>query len=338
MFKFKKVSNLFCAIVIITAIVFTGCKKESGTEKGDEGSKKIKLGVIHLLAAHPDHKLLREKFVESLKSKGYDLDVTIFDSNSAKYPNEYTTRAAKEAERMEKDGIDLIYTTAVYHGIVNANIKIPVIDSVFIAPFLQKLAEKKGEKGFAKGQATGTIFGYSFKDIVQFARDLKPKAKKLAYIYSSVSPISRPPAEIKEAAKKLGFTVVECPFKTKAEALEATKKAQKSAPIAFGTNDIAVLGAEKEVIKLANSLKYPILFGVVPLVDIGALGAIQYDWARAGQMCAEKADEILKGKKANTIPMEFVDLVEIGINLKTLKKLGLKEPQAWIEAAAKVVE
>lgn len=327
--------NIFIISFLLASVMFVGCKKN---EEAATGGKKIKIGVIHLLAAHPDHILLRESFLEGLKSKGYDVDVTVFDANSAKYPDTYTERAAKEAERMEAAGIQLIYTTAVYHGIVKSKIKIPVIDSVFIAPYLQKLADKKGTKGYSKGNATGTVFGYSFKDIVNIAKALRPKEKKLAYIFSSISPISRPPAEIREAARKVGLEIVEFPFKTKEEALEAVKKAAKFTKIGFGTNDIAVLGAEAEATKIANSLKYPLVYGVVPLVDLGAVAAIQYNWARAGKMCADKADKILKGTKANTIPMEFSDNIEIGINLKTIKALGIKTPHDWVEAATKVVE
>ncbi len=300
--------------------------------------KKIKVGVIHLLAVHPDHILLRESFIKGLKSKGYDVEVRVFDANSAKYPKKYTTRAAKEAKKMEAEGMDLIYCTGVYHGVAKAKIKIPVIESVYIAPFLQKLAVKKGNKGYSKGKSTGIIFGYSFKDIVNLARSLKPNAKKLAYIYNPASPISRPPAEIKKAAKKAGFSIVECPFKTKKGVLKALKKASKSTKIGFGTNDVAVLGAEKEATKQAIALKYPIIYGVVPLVNLGAVAAIQYDWSRAGKMCADKADKILKGTPANKIPMEFADSIEIGINLKTIKAMGIETPYDWVEAASKVIE
>ncbi len=329
--NYKKFFMILCVVASV-AVLGINEKIAAG------GGKKIKVGVIHLLASHPDHILLRKSFIEGLESKGYEVEVKIYDANSSKYPKKYVDRAAKEAKKMEAAGMDLIYCTGVYHGVAKAKIKTPVIESVYIAPYFQKLAVKKGKKGYSKGNSTGIVFGYSFKDIVNLARTLRPKEKKIAYIYNPKSPISRPPAEIKKAAKKAGFRIVECPFTSKAGVMKAIKKANKSTKIGFGTNDVAVLGAEKEATKLANSLKYPVIYSIVPLVDLGAVAAIQYDWARAGKMCADKADKVLKGTPANKIPMEFADSIEIGINLKTIKAMGMKTPYDWVEAAAKVVE
>ena len=83
---------------------------------------------------------------------------------------------------------------------------------------------------------------------------------------------------------------------------------------------------------------YPLIVGVVPMIELGALAGIQYNLGRAGRMCAGKADQILKGVPANTIPLEFPDQFEIGLNLKVAEKLGIEIPYEWIEFATKIIE
>lgn len=298
----------------------------------------LKLGVIHLLGVHPDHILLRESFVKALTVKGYDVDITIFDGNSAKYPDTYCQRVTDEAKKMDGAGYDLIYCTAGYHCMSNLNLKTPIVDGVFIAPILLKYAEAKNGQRYCKGNATGNIFGYSFKDVADFARSILPKAKTIAYIRHSTSPISRPVSEIQAEAEKVGLQVLDCPFSTVDDAIAAMEKAASGSEVGFATNDMAALGVEKKLMEIAMDKKYPVIVGVVPIVNLGAIGAIQWDWGRAGEMCADKADKILKGTAANSIPITNSDTVRIGINLKVAEMLKIEIPYEWIEAANLVVE
>ncbi len=302
------------------------------------GGKKIKLGVIQLRIDHPDHILLRKSFVEELEKKGYEVEATVFNANSDKYPVEYCSRAAAEARRMQDEGYDLIYCTATYHCMKDENLTVPVIDGVFISPIILGYAEERDGAKYCKGNATGSIFGYAFKDVVEMAKKIKPDAKKIGYVYNPASPISRPMAELEEEAKKVGLQVIGYPFADSKEGLQAIRKAADEVDISFGTNDMAVVGFEMEGLKLAGSTNHPMIVAIVPNVHHGAIAAIQWDWARAGVMCAEKADKIMNGTPANSIPITYPDQVEIGVNLKEANRLGLKIPQELIDKAVLKVE
>ena len=88
----------------------------------------------------------------------------------------------------------------------------------------------------------------------------------------------------------------------------------------------------------AANNNFPVIVAIVPLINQGALAAIQSDWYRSGEMCADKAEMVLSGKKANSIPIEFSDRVDIGINVKVADKLGIKIPYNIIESASEVVD
>ncbi len=318
----KKICMFVCLLILFVGL------------QGVEAGKKIKVGIIHLLAEHPDHIVLKDSFINGLKAKGYDLDVTVFDANSAKYPVTFNQRGADEAKRMEAAGMDLIYCTGMWQGVKNAKVKIPAIDSVHLLPVISGSAAVKADgKTYCSGNATGGIFGYSFSDVVNFVHDVLPQAKKLAYLHGPAFPTNRPVAELEKEAKKVGLEIIDCPFTTKESVSAALDKAIANADAGFASNCFAVLGVEKESAQQALNKKFPLIAGVVPLVHHGMFAAIQSDWTSCGEMCAVMADKILKGTPANSIPIEFPSRVSIGINLQAAEKLGMNVPFEWIEAA-----
>ncbi len=308
-----------------------------------EAGQKLKVGIILALINHPDHITLKNSYLDELKKLGYDVEVEVFDGNIAFEQDKYPARVAEAAKRMEKEGKDLIYCTAAYHGIVAAGLKIPVIDSVTMAPDILGLAERHDDgKMYQKASnATGTIFGYSFVDIVSCIKMILPKAKKIGYLYNPASPISRPKEEFQKEATKVDLEVVPCTFNpVKAEVEAAIKKAMAETDVVFCSNDIAAGQFEEIVFGGGNVKKFPILTAIVPLVKShGVLAAFQSDWDRAGRMCAQKTDMIFKQKiTPNTLPVEFPDKVNIGLNLSTASMIGIEVPFELISVANQVVK
>lgn len=303
------------------------------------GAQALKIGVIQMLE-RPDFTLLRESFLDELKTAGYTVEAMVFNADSEAYPDTYPQRAAEEAVRMEAAGAQLLYCIATYHGVAQADVRIPVVDGMMFSPDLLKLATVKDDGNlYCIGNATGVLFGYSFKDIVAFARDALPDAAKIAYLYNAHSPISRPLKEMEQAAQAAGFEVAGWQFTTEADALAAMRQAVDSTDIAFITNDFGAIGAEKSVLALAAARNYPVIVGIMRLVpEPGVIAGIQYNWERAGRMSARKADQIVKGAPANSIPLEYSDQFELQLNLKTAEQLQIDIPYAWIEFATNVIE
>ena len=300
--------------------------------------EKLKIGIIQL-AEHPDHVVMREAFLKAMKSRGYDVEIIVFNADTAQYPKEYAARGAEKAKEMVSGGVRLIYTTAMYHAVKGNTGDVPIVDAAFLSPVIMGNATLKGDKLFCTGSATGTYLSYPFKEIVRFVKEAMPNAKKLAYVYNPKSPVSRPLKEIQTEAGAVGIEVVDCPFTTKEGVIQALRKAKaEGAQAAFLTNDVPVMGEEKNAVDFSLTNGLPALFGNIPAVREGALAGIQWDWNRAGEMCAEKADAVLKGKNPQEIAIEMPDQFKIGINVKTAQKFNIEIPYEWLEAASDVVE
>ncbi len=302
-------------------------------------AEPLKIGVIRLLE-HPDHLAMFEGFKKGLEMGGYEVTVLEeFNANSPGNPDTYVQKGQEAAKRMVSNGAQLIFSTAMYHAIKDVTGQVPIVDAAFLSPVIMKNAQEKDGKLYCTGKATGTYLSYPFKDISQFLRDSFKEEKTLAYIYKPGSPVSRPVEDISQAAAHFGFSVVPCPFNGKDDATAALEKAKKSAKIAFVTNDIAVIGAEKIALAFAQKSNYALVFGIIPLVNSGAFAGFQLNWKRAGEMCAAKTDKILKGADPQSIPIEKSDNYEFGLNTKTIEKLGIANiPYEWLEAATVLIQ
>lgn len=327
--KSKKIGSLFICAVFLFMVVVPGLY----------AGQKLKIGVVTILE-NDDLNLLKDTFLKFLSEKGYDVEHTFFNADSQHYPDTFAQRGAEAAAKMVAEGAQLIYTTGIYMPVHGAVGNVPVIDpSLFLTPATAPAFKKEGGKIYCKANGTGTYLTYPFPEIIQFVTECMPNAKKIAYLYNPNSPVSRPISEIEAEAKKAGLTVLDCPFIGKEEALQALAKAKSVADIAFATNDIAVVNAHMEAIAFMKEKKFPIILSIVPLVKAGAFAALQVNWKRAAEMCAQKADMILKGTKANTVPVEKPDQYEIGINLKTAQSIGITSiPYEWLEIASIRVE
>ena len=115
-------------------------------------------------------------------------------------------------------------------------------------------------------------------------------------------------------------------------------KAVAETDIIFMSNCPAVLGVEKKVLDGGMAKNKPVIVAITPLVQAGAFAGIQSDWKRAGEMCAEKADKIIRGTPANRIPIEFPDIYKIVINVKVAEQLGISVPYKILELASEVIE
>ena len=99
-----------------------------------------------------------------------------------------------------------------------------------------------------------------------------------------------------------------------------------------------IMNRRAEIIALAAKHRLPTSFPVSEFVVAG--GLMSYGPSLAGSFCsaARHVDKILKGTKPGDIPIEQPTIIDLTINLKTAKALGLKIPQSVLLRADRVIE
>ncbi len=79
------------------------------------------------------------------------------------------------------------------------------------------------------------------------------------------------------------------------------------------------------------------LFPRAWMADYGGLASYGPSWYGLGKSAARVVDRILKGVKAENIPIELNRRMELVINLRTAKRLGIAIPPETLARAHRVI-
>ena len=99
-----------------------------------------------------------------------------------------------------------------------------------------------------------------------------------------------------------------------------------------------LLLARKSIAQAAASKRLPTVYGYREHVEAGGLLSygVNLDWCN--HRAAYYVDKILKGAKPSDLPIEFPTNIELVINLKTAKALGLQISPMLLTRADEVIE
>jgi putative tryptophan/tyrosine transport system substrate-binding protein len=144
--------------------------------------------------------------------------------------------------------------------------------------------------------------------------------------------------EYREAARRLGIALVEKPLRSHDEARAAIVGMRKGE--ADGILAPRYLALNIPGFMLEASAHRPIasMFHDSLFVEKGGLASYSPSRYEAGRQAARLADRILKGAKPGDLPVERPTKLELAINLKAAKALGLTIPQSILQRADQVIE
>jgi putative tryptophan/tyrosine transport system substrate-binding protein len=99
-----------------------------------------------------------------------------------------------------------------------------------------------------------------------------------------------------------------------------------------------LVNAAQVISKAAATKKLPTVYGYDEHVEAGGLVSygVNLDWCFHRE--AYYVDKILKGAKPADLPVEFPTALQLWINLKTAKALGLNVPSTLLVRADKIIE
>ena len=102
--------------------------------------------------------------------------------------------------------------------------------------------------------------------------------------------------------------------------------------------DASHMGMRQRIAELATKNRLPTVFNRVEMVEAGGLmsygPSLADDFLRGGRY----VDRILTGAKPAELPVEQASVIDLVVNLKTARALGLKIPQSVLTQATKVLE
>jgi putative ABC transport system substrate-binding protein len=142
-----------------------------------------------------------------------------------------------------------------------------------------------------------------------------------------------------EMAQKLGITIQYFPTPNATELRGAYTSMAADPPQAIVVfPDPVTVANRQRIIDFASTLRIPVVSGWADFADSGALCTYGPRLTESYRRLAYYVDRILKGEKPADLPIERPTVLEIVINLKTAKALGIEIPAALIARADRVIE
>jgi putative ABC transport system substrate-binding protein len=92
------------------------------------------------------------------------------------------------------------------------------------------------------------------------------------------------------------------------------------------------------IIELAALSRVPAIYGSGEWVESGGLASYGSDMVKARREAARYVDKILRGVKPSELPIEEAKTIDVVVNLRTARMLGLKIPEVVLIRATKVIE
>jgi putative tryptophan/tyrosine transport system substrate-binding protein len=175
---------------------------------------------------------------------------------------------------------------------------------------------------------------------VEFAKSLLPQIKRIALVNNASNPVTAVQwEETRKAAQTLGLDAVLIDVRGAADIVPAfaTALSQKIDALLFA-NDAANHSMRPMIVELAARHKVVALYGAREFVDAGGLMSYGVSYADLYYRAAKLVDKILKGASPADLPVEQPTKLELVINAKTAKALGLTIPPALLAFATEVIE
>ena len=174
---------------------------------------------------------------------------------------------------------------------------------------------------------------------VEMLREMLPGIKRIAALLNMGNPLFPPQWEVTEtAARSLGIE----------PQLLDVRKSEEIGPLfdaaIISRADALVVGADgvtqaslQSIIELATKHRLPTMCPSREFVDAGGLISYGVSYPHLYYRASAFVDKIFRGAKPGDLPVEQPTKLELVINLKTAKALGLTIPPLFLSRADEVI-
>ena len=171
-------------------------------------------------------------------------------------------------------------------------------------------------------------------------KQIIPKLRRVVTFFNPRNPVPIESAKLaREAARLQGIELVERHVAS-VEELQAGMQALRAGEVDafFEVSDALVVIQTQLVIDTARIKRLPTMFNYISSVIKGGLASYSVNRHEVGRLSAKYVQHILAGVKPKDLPVEGVDKIDLVINLKTAKQIGVTIPQSVLYRADKVIK
>jgi putative ABC transport system substrate-binding protein len=254
-----------------------------------------------------------------------------------------TEHFAELAREVVRGNPDLIFVNSsrLTREIKVATDTIPVV-SIVADPvafgIVSNLARPGGNITGSTADAGVEIIG----KLLDLLREMVPTASRVAWLASPAVRESPFGAALREVAQRMKISIIDPPLDPPFE--EAAYRRVFEAMMQEGVDALVVHDQVENftnrhlIVGFAEKARIPAIYPSRMFADVGGLMAYGVDIRDLYRHAAEQVDQVLNGTKPSDIPFYQPTKLELVINLKTAKALGLTVPPSLLATADEVIE
>ena len=217
-----------------------------------------------------------------------------------------------------------------------ASADVPV---VFITPGDPVAAGLVASLARPGGNTTAVAFEYpelSGKRL-ELLKEIAPRVRRVLAVYDPRDPSPRQGMmAARQAALSLGLTLIEREARSRVEFLRGLQSIEEADAYLAVPGGLPT-GFYDEVTRVANAKRLPAIFHARTGSTADALASYGASDAQIAHDAARVIDKIARGAKAGELPVERPTKLELVMNLKTAKQIGLTIPPNVLARADRVI-
>jgi len=246
-------------------------------------------------------------------------------------------KAAEEAAKdLEKEKVNLIYTTSTSVTLAarRATAEIPIVFCAGTDPVVVGLVDSFAKPGERLTGVYNRATDLTGKRLELF-KEIVPQLRRVVTFYDPRNPVASESSKLaRETARQMGIQLVERHIAS-AEELQAGVRALKDAY--FEVSDALVHIHAQLIIDTARGKRLPTMLIMQRSVVKGGLASFAVSFHEWGYLSAKYVQRILTGVKPKDLPVEGLDKIELVINQKTAKQIGVTIPPDLLTRATKII-
>jgi putative tryptophan/tyrosine transport system substrate-binding protein len=281
-------------------------------------------------------------FVDALKQglrdnglvemRDYVLDVRWAEGNYARFPVLASEVVAANP------AVILVTTIAAVRAAQQASKTIPIVMTTINDPVGVGLVPSLARPG---GNTTGlaNLTEDVTPKVMEILHTFIPKAKNIAVLFNPANPSNRRMLnDIVARIRSTVVTLLPIEMKPPAELESALERVLRRADALLVINDASILDRREQIIEVALRYRVPVFSSFPEFTVAGAVAGYGPSRLKLYRRSAYYVKRILDGAKPGDLPIEQPTEIELVINLKTAKALGLTIPPSLLARADQVIE
>ena len=318
---------------ILLVLLFI-CGLSNSDSRGAERRGPVKIGVL-TEGFGPTSGAVGLR--DGLKERGYreDKDFVI----GVRFTQGDTSALPLAAKELLQRGVDILFTDGrnPARAAQMETTKVPIVIAGGGDPVGFGLIQSFVRPG-------GNITGVADLDLelgpkrLEIFMEMIPGLKRVLFPYNATDAYSVSEAKAyRETARQLKIVLVEKAVRTEEEAKAVLAKLKKNQIHGILSPRPMTSNIPGYVREAGSKLSMPTMFASTFFAENGGLASYTPNTYESGRMAARLVDKIIKGEKPGEIPVESNHKIELVINLKVAKALGIKIAPEVLYRANRVI-